>query len=171
MIYSLGTLDGDTSQTSWFARKAVLCQNYNRHLWIYLLTPGFTYGYHQHVLGISDITLARHLTVAKCMQTIDPTITEAVNINISSITPEDGLSMALRRGTAHLPHWSRLAICEFYGQLGTANKVAKLFRCSPTTVTNVVKLGAGSFDILSAKRKLAPQQAHPPGKWRAGGKG
>ena len=171
MLYSFGTLDDDNAAASWSIRKARLCSHGNRPLWVYLLTPGFTLGYHQHVLGVSDITLARHLAVARREQTADPTIAEAVYNNVSSITAEDGLAMALRRGTAHLTYWSRMAMCEFYGRLRTANKVAKLFRCSPTTVTNVVRLGAGSFDILSLKRRLAPQQVHPPGKWCSGTRG
>lgn len=56
-------------------------------------------------------------------------------------------------------------MCEFYGRLGSAYKVAQLFECSPTTVTNVIKLGAGSFDVLSGARQLSPQQVCPPGQW------
>lgn len=169
MRYHFGTLDDDFESLGWSERKAKLCPDGFRPLWIYLLTPGFTFGYHQRVLGISNITLARHLAIAKQQQSIDPTLADAVYDNLSSITAEDGLIMALRRGTAHLPHWSRMAICEYLERLGAAYKVARLFECSATTVTNVVKLGLGSYDVLSAERRLASQQVHPPGKWRTRG--
>lgn len=167
MIHYFGTLDEDLQSLSWSARKAACYESGSpRPLWIYLLTPGFTLGYHQHVLGISSVTLARHITIAKAEQAIDPTIHADVQTNIGSITAEDGLAMARRRGAAHLPFWSRLAICEYLERLGTANKVAKLFGCSPATVTNMRRPGAGAFDFLSVSRRLTPQQQHPAGQWR-----
>ena len=166
MLYSFGTLDEQTADLTWSARKALLCNPSPRPLMIYLLTPGFTLGYHQQVLGISGVTLDRHIKIAEAEQLADSTLTAAVNDNTSSITPEDGLAMAQRRGAAHLPYWSRLAICDFRARLGSANELAKLFRCSPATVTNVLTPGVGGFDFLSVQRRLSPQQECPAGQWR-----
>lgn len=166
MIHSFLTLSDAGDEFSFSERKALLCVDDRRELWIYLLTPGFTLGYHQRVLKVSDITLRRHRNDAEVAQCADPTIARSVYENVSSITPEDGLAMAQRRGTAHLPYWSRLAMCEYRGRLPTAREVARLFRCSPTTVSNATTSTGGSFDIFSAARRLSPQQVHPAGQWR-----
>lgn len=167
MLYSFGTLDPAMRQST--ARlKAIQCPADRRHLWIYLLTPGFTLGYHQHVLQTSDVTLNRHRAIALAEQRSDPSIGAEVFANIASISAEDGLAMALRRGTAHLPYWSRLAICEFRERLGSAVKVAELFRCSPATVTNAMTPGTGRFELFTGERRLCPQQQRPPGQWSSG---
>jgi hypothetical protein len=105
MLFDLGTL-AETPPTSFTP-----LTSHGRDLWIYLLTPGFTLGYHRHVLGVSDITLAKHLNRARAALEADAALADQVRENTYSITPADGLVMA-NAGAAHLPYWSRRAICE-----------------------------------------------------------
>ena len=170
MNFHFNTLNDDITclSQSWASRKALLCRDGYYPLWVHLLTPGFTNGYHQQVLSISGVTVATFLARARAAQGTDPSITDAVAANVVSISPYDGLLMAQRRGSAHLPLWSRLALCHYYRELGSANKVAELFSISPATAHNVLKHGAGGFDLLSSERRLAPQQLSPSGQWQKG---
>lgn len=141
----------------------------SRNLAIYLLTPGFSTSYHAYVLGVSGITVSKHLAWSKALALADPTILAEVDGNCASITPEDGLKMAQRRGPAHLPWWSRLAIAEFAIRLTTSD-VASLFRCSRRTVQLVLTRGVLSYDPFTGTRRLSPSQVSPPGKWPSRGR-
>lgn len=140
----------------------------SRDLAIYLLTPGFSTAYHAHVLGVSSTTLNKHLAWSRALALADPTSGESIVANAASITAEDGLKMAQRRGATHLPWWSRLAIAEFAARLEGTCKVAQLFCCSRRTVQQVLTGGALSYDPLTGVRRLSPTQSSPPGKWVSG---
>ena len=76
--------------------------------------------------------------------------------------------MAQRRGTAHLPFWSRLAIAEFRVRLGGPKEVARLFRCSVRTVQLILRTTPTAYDPLTGERRLSRTQAAPSRKWRRG---
>ena len=139
-----------------------------RDFYIYLLTPGFSFSYHQHVLGVSDLTLRKYIRLAQRAAALDPTIQNDVMINIASITPADGLQMALIRGRCHLPHWSRLAICQAYSGTDNLCEVARMFMCSPSAARSAVKLTGRAFDTLSGKRRSSSSQSLPSGRWLPG---
>lgn len=162
MLYHAGTLDDiqNPRRGTRHPRSSDLA--------IYLLTPGFPKAYQAHVLGVSSTTIKKHLAWSKALAIIDPAIEAALAINTGSITAEDGLKMAQRRGTSHLPWWSRLAIAEFVGRLGSTYEVAKLFRCSPRTVHQVLTREAISYNPLTGTRRLSQTQISPPGKWGTG---
>jgi hypothetical protein len=132
--------------------------SHGRLLWIYLLTPGFTLGYHRQVLGVSDITLAKHLRRAQAAALSDPTIADDVRCNTDSITPADGLLMAQRRGSTHLPVWSRRAIGEWRRSNMKIDEIAELFCCTAATVRNP----------FSGERRLSTSQMLPVGRWQNG---
>ena len=74
-----------------------------RDLAVYLLTPGFSRANFQHALSVSDTTVAKYVRWGRELALSDPTLLESVRENVASITTEDGLKMAQRRGPAHLP--------------------------------------------------------------------
>ena len=139
-----------------------------RDFFIYLLTPGFSLSYHQHVLGVSDLTMRKYLGLARQAVVLDPTIQMDVTENVASITAADGLRMALSRGRCHLPHWSRLAICEAYSDNANLSEVAKMFSCSPSSARSAVRLTGRAFDPLSGKRRSSSSQSLPKGRWIPG---
>ena len=139
----------------------------SRDFAIYLLTPGFSRAFHQHGLGVSDTTIAKYFQWSQEFAIRDPTIWDNVRENAASITPEDGLKMALRRGRGHLPWWSRLAIAEFRYRLGSTGETASLFKCSRRTVQLVLKNWPIAYDPLSGERRLSRTQASPTGQWRS----
>jgi hypothetical protein len=134
---------------------------------VYLLTQGFSRAYHQQALGASNATLWKYMRWAQELGRRNPEIAELVAANTCSISREDGLLMAQRRGASHLPFWSRLAICEFLQIRSDVGKVAEMFRCSKRTVHNVRAGRCTSYDLLSGCRQLSSTQAHPPRLERA----
>lgn len=162
MLFHFGTLDDQHIDTRGRRRLDM-----TRDLAVYLLTSGFSRAFHQHALGISDTTVAKYVQWSRELVLSDPTILESARENAASITAEDGLKMALRRGPAHLPWWSRLAIAEFTHRLGSTSEVASLFKCSRRTVQLALKSWPTAYDPLSGERQLSPTQASPPGKWRS----
>lgn len=160
MLFHHDTLDDQRADTG---RRRRL--NLTRELAIYLLTPGFSRAYHQHALGVCDTTIAKYMRRSQEFALRDSTILASVSDNAASITAEDGLKMAQRRGRTHLPWWSRLAIAEFAHRLGGTSQVASMFRCSRRTVQLVMKTWPTSYDPLSGERQLSRTQACPPGKW------
>lgn len=159
MLFHYGTLD----EIRTGARRRRLKPS--RDLAVYLLTPGFSRAYHQRALGVSDTTIAKYVEWSRDLAAGDPTIFDRVSDNAASITAEDGLKMAQRRGAAHLPWWSRLAIAEFVQRLGSTSEVASLFHCSRRTVQLALKNSPASYEPLSGERRLSQTQASPPGKW------
>ena len=163
MLYHLATLD-HTPPT-----KFTPLNTHGRALWIYLLTRGFTLGYHQHVLRVADITLAKHLGRAQAAALSDPTIRADVLANANSITPADGLLMAQRRGTAHMPFWARLAIGEMRRNGVGVTEVADLFQCSRETVRKVLSRPSQAFHAFTGLRRLNSAQILPVGRWTSVG--
>lgn len=161
MDFHVGTLD-DQAPTR--ARRNLR----SRDLAIYLLTPGFTAAYQAHALAVSTTTITKHLEWSSALAAADPTVAEDITKNSASITPEDGLKMAQRRGSTHLPWWSRLAVADFAARGQSTSEIAHLFRCSRRTVQMVLTRGALSFDCFTGARRLSSTQASPPGKWTAG---
>ncbi len=162
MLFHFGTLEDEKPDP--FRRRRLAR---SRDLAVYLLTPGFSRAYHQHALGVSDTTIARYIQWGQEFALSDQTILDSVRENASSITREDGLKMAQRRGRAHLPWWSRLAIADFRDRLGSTAEVASLFKCSRRTVQLILKTWPIAYDPLSGERRLSRTQTSPPGMWRS----
>lgn len=158
MDFHAGTLD---DQNPLRARRNLR----SRDLAIYLLTPGFTTAYRAHALAVSTTTITKHLEWSRALAAADPTLADDIVRNTASITPGDGLKMAQRRGSSHLPWWSRLAIADFAARGQSTSEVADLFRCSCRTVQIVLTRGALSFNCFTGARRLSSTQASPPGKW------
>jgi hypothetical protein len=162
MNFHAGTLDDQAPRPASRPQRS-------RELAIYLLTPGFSTAYHAHALGVSTTTINKHISWSQAAALADPSIVEDAALNAASIIPEDGLKMAQRRGSAHLPWWSRLAMADFAVRLGSTCEVAKLFRCSRRTVQLVRSRGVLSYDLFTGARRLSWTQASPPGKWTSRG--
>ena len=137
----------------------------DRELAIYLLTPGFSYAYHQQVLGLSDITVGKYGAWADELARSDPNVGLDVAANAASITSEDGLLMAQRRGASHLVFWSRLAICDAIQRMRSTTDVARIFNCSRRTVQNVIAGRSCAYEALSGRRCPTSTQMLPPGRW------
>jgi hypothetical protein len=159
MLYHLGTLDEQTACGP--VRRLLL----TRSLAIYLLTPGFSRSYHRQVLGVSDTTVASYMSWSHQLAEKEGEILKAARANAASITAEDGLRMAQRRGRAHMPWWARLAISHYVEQLGSTAEVASLFDCSRRTVQLVLKTIPIAYHPLTGERCLSRTQARPPGMW------
>jgi hypothetical protein len=127
----------------------------------YLLTPGFTCGYHQQTLGASNATIWNYTAWARRHAKCSPRIEEMIAANLASITLDDGVRMARRRGNSHLPFWSRLAICDRL-QSESVAKVAAAFNCSRRTVENVRAGRCVSFHPLTGCRQRSRSQRTPP---------
>ena len=162
MLFHFGILDDENTDPCRRRRPAR-----SRDLAVYLLTPGFSRAYHQNALGVSDTTIDKYVQWSRELALGDPTLLDSVSENAASITPEDGLMIAQRRGRAHLPWWSRLAIAEFRHRLGSTGEVAALFNCSRRTVQLVLKTCPIAYDPFSGERRLSRTQASPPGMWRS----
>jgi hypothetical protein len=156
MLYHFGTLDDDPSR-----RPLERCDG----LGIFLLTPGLSRAFHANILGVSDTTIAKYVDWSRAHAEINPSIFERVRDNTDSISAEDGLKMAQRRGRAHLAWWSRLAIAEYAHRCGDTDKVARLFNCSRRTVQLALKRPPLAYDPLTGERKLSRSQLSPPGMW------
>lgn len=160
MLYHAGTLDNDFAPTRGRRHRRT------HDLAVYLLTPGFTTAYHGHVLGVSRTTINKHLAWSRALAAQDPTVFEDVERNVTSITPADGINMAQRRGTTHLPWWSRLAIADYSARMRSTSEVAALFRCSQRTVQQVRRCGCLAYDLFTGARRPSSTQLSPPGKWK-----
>jgi hypothetical protein len=159
MLYHAGTLDdGHIPKRGKHHRRT-------RELAIYLLTPGFSTAYHSRTLGMSANTIRKHLAWSRDFEDADPSIEDDVAANIGSITAEDGLKMAQRRGAAHLTWWSRMAIAEFASRGIATGDVAAMFRCSRRTVQLVQSRACLSYDLFSGARRLSSTQLAPTGRW------
>lgn len=136
----------------------------DKGLAVNLLTPGFSQAYHQRALGVSNATLWKYMQWARELVCQDRTIAKGVAENVSSINRDDGLLMARRRGSSHLPFWSRLAIAEALYIYKDAGSVADLFKCSVRTVHNVRAGRCISYDLLSGHRVTSSTQTRPPAR-------
>jgi hypothetical protein len=156
MLYHFGTLDNDLPR-----RRLERCDD----LALLLLTPGLSRAFHANILGVSRTTVAKYVDWSRALGHADPSLFDQVRKNIESISAEDGLKMAQRRGRAHLPWWSRLAIAEYAHRLGGTGEVARLFTCSRRTVQLALTRWPIAYDPLTGERKLSSTQAAPPGMW------
>lgn len=128
----------------------------------YLLTPGFTRAYHQRALCVSNATIWKYMAWAHALARDDPRIGQLVADNVNSISREDGLAIAQRRGPCQLPFWSRLAILEFLQIYEDAAKVARAFKCSARTVHNIRAGRSTCYDPLTGVRQISSSQVRPP---------
>lgn len=138
-----------------------------RALWAYLLLPGFSIGFHAAVFGRSRSAVRGYLLEAEAAAARDPSLRRLAKLAISNIRPEDGLRMAAQRGGAHLPYWSRLAIREFRKAGLSRIEIARTFRCSLGSVTNVLRGKQGGFHPLAGTRLLSSTQHSPPNRFSA----
>lgn len=143
----------------------------NNELAVYLLTPGFSRAYHQQALAVSNATLWKYMQWAQDLGHHDTGIGQMVAANLGSITLDDGLLMARRRGRAQLPYWSRLAVCECMQIHRSATTVAGMFGCSKRTIYNVQRGSCLTYHPLTGDRQLTATQAAPPAarRWKLTG--
>ncbi len=128
-----------------------------QQLFAYLLMPGFTQSYHSAVLSLSRGTIRRYLVLAQKAAAADPDLARQASAAAATIDEEEGLRLGLSRRNSHLPHWTRLALCQEYHRARNFAEVAKTFGCSRSTVRRAVRGGCLSYHPLSAERSLAPR--------------
>lgn len=134
----------------------------HEELAVYLLSHGFSRAYHEQVLRTSNATLWKYRGWAERLARDDPGIGERVMANLDSVTAQDGLRMAQRRGRAQLPYWSRLAICEYLEIHRSATAIAKMFGCSTRTIYNVQRGPCLAYHPLTGDRQPSASQSAPP---------
>ena len=81
---------------------------------------------------------------------------------LDMMTPEAGLALAQRRGRAQLPWLSRAAIADYRKQGATRHELAEAFRCSVSTIDNVICRPGFRYDMLSMQKRLTHSQHRPP---------
>lgn len=133
----------------------------DRDLAVFLLTPGFSNAYLGQALAVSNATLWKYVKWARDLALTDPMIAKRLSDNLASISAEDGWKMASRRGKAHLPYWSRLAISHYLEAHRSATYVAKMFGCSTRTIYNVQRGNSRAYNALTCERQLSVTQAQP----------
>lgn len=131
----------------------------------FMLIPGLSGSFFSATLDRSKSSVWSYRAEALRAAKADPTILEDVDQLVAEIRPEDALDMAQARGCAQLPSWSKLAICEFRKRGHSRSQIAAAFRCSPSTVANVLQGKRTAYDLFTGARQPSPQQANPPGKW------
>jgi hypothetical protein len=131
-----------------------------------MIMPGLSIAFHTVTLGRSRTSVAAYRASAIEAAKADPAILEAVQAQVTAMTPERGLHMAQMRGSAQLPFWSRLAISEYRKRGFSRSEIAAAFRCSLGTVANVLQGKGRAYGALSAERRLSHSQCAPPGQWR-----
>lgn len=129
----------------------------------YMLLPGFSLAFHAHTLNRSRTAITNYLARARAASRNDPGIQDRVRDMLGNLSAEDGLEMARQRGSAQLPHWSRLAIREYRRRDLKQDELAEAFCCSRRTVVNVLRGAGRSYRSLSGDRILTMPQQSPPG--------
>lgn len=125
-----------------------------------ILVPGLSNAFHRTVLRRGYTAVRGYRAEAEAAAGQDPVLRRDAYAFAASITPADGMLMATMRGDCQFQFWSRIAIVE-YRKLGhTIPAIAKAFRCSPRTVTNVIRTSV----FFSPDRKLTRFQLDPPSK-------
>ncbi len=137
-----------------------------RALHSFMLIPGLSCSFFSAALNRSKSSIWSYRADALRAAKADPTIFEDVDQIVAEIRPEDALTMAQVRGRAQLPSWSKMAICEFRQRGHSRSEIAAAFRCSTSTVANVLQGKRAAYDLFTGSRLLTLQQAKPPGKWR-----
>lgn len=133
----------------------------------FMLIPGLSGSFFSAALDRSKSSVWYYRAEALRAAKADPTIFDHVDQLVAEIRPEDALTMAQVRGRAQLPSWSKMAICEFRKRGHSRSEIAKAFRCSTSTVANVLQGKRVAYDLFTGARQLTPQQANPPGKWHS----
>lgn len=131
-----------------------------------MLMPGFSLAFHAAALGRSRTSIMSYRAAAIEAARSDPRVLEAVDAAIWAMRPEHGLAMAQARGTAQLPYWSRLAICDYRKRGLSRPAIANAFRCSLGTVANVLQGKGSSYSLFSGVRCLTSAQRNPPRRMR-----
>ena len=131
----------------------------------FMLVPGLSRTFFSAILNRSSSSVWSYRAQALRAAEADPTILDDVRQLVAEIRPEHGLAMAQARGHAQLPSWSKIAICEFRKRGYSRREIAAAFRCSTSTVANVLQGKRAGYDLFSGARRLTPQQKNPPGKW------
>lgn len=131
----------------------------------YMLLPGFSVAYHAETLSRSRSMVSLSRKRASEAAQRNPALPLLVRDMVGALTPADGVQMARLRGRAHLPYWSRLAICEWRKSGVPRKRIAETFNCSLSTVGNVLAGGAGGYEAMSGLRRLTQAQLNPPGKF------
>jgi hypothetical protein len=132
-----------------------------------MLLPGLSAGFHAATLGRSRATVATYRAAAERAAHDQADIGALVQAQLAQLGPEDGLEMARQRGTAQLPHWSRLAIRHFRKQGVNRRDLSEAFCCSRGTIANVLSGKGKCYQPLSGERILTPVQQSPPGRFES----
>ena len=135
---------------------------------VFMLLPGLSLSFYAASLRCSRSSIATYRAAALEAARLNPAIMETVVSATCALQAEHGLQMARRRDKAQLPAWSRLAIGEYTKRGFTRREIATAFRCSPSTVANVLQGKGTTYDFFSGERRLTQWQQMPPGRWRAG---
>ena len=130
----------------------------------YLLMPGFSLAFHATTIGVSTRTVANDRKAALAALVCSPDLLAKAEQLAGSFSAKDGLCMALARGRTQLPFWSRMAICEFAGRGLARAELATMFRCSQSTVGNVLRNIGGGFNVMTGERTLTNSQTNPPAR-------
>lgn len=133
---------------------------------VFMLLPGLSLAFYSEVLGRSRTSVSAYRAAALAAAEQQPAIVTSVESCVRNMTCEDGLAMARLRRRAHLPAWSRLAICEYRKRGYSRRDIATAFRCSPGTVANVLQGKGHAYAALSGDRQLTYAQNNPPGRWQ-----
>ena len=131
----------------------------------YMLLPGISLAFHAATLRRSRTAIATYRTNAKAAAQLDPSIHARVRDMLGALSAEVGLQMARHRGSAQLPHWSRLAIREYQRRGLKQHELAATFFCSRRTVVNVLRGVGKSYRLMSGDRILTVPQQSPPGRF------
>lgn len=133
----------------------------------FMLLPGLTIAFHAATLGRSRSTITAYRRRAQEAASRNPDIANLVLAQLSALSATDGLQMARLRGSAQLPHFSLLAICEFRDRGFSRRQIASDFRCSPGTVARALQFRNRSYEPLSGVRRLTTAQQRPPRQFTA----
>lgn len=133
----------------------------------FMILPGLTIAFHAATLGRSRSTISSYRRQAQEAASNNPLIGTLVLAQLGALTAYDGLQMALLRGSAQLPHFSLLAICEFRERGLSRRQIASDFRCSPGTVAHALQFRNRSYEPLSGARRLTTTQQRPPRQFTA----
>lgn len=131
----------------------------------FMLLPGMSLSFYAAVLRRSRSSVAAYRTAAIEAARHNSAIAAAVDAAACAIRPEDGLKMAHARGGAQLTAWSRLAMGDYRRRGFSRREIAVAFRCSPSTVANVLQGKGTTYALFSGERRLSPSQRRPPGQW------
>ncbi len=128
----------------------------------YILAPGFSTAFHSAMLVKSAATICRYRRIAREALRANGSIRDLITEFVCSITPEIALAMAQKRGRTQMPYLSRLAVGEFLKRGVSRKEVARMFKCSVRTVSNIASGKGGGYAPFSGKRSLTQSQSKPP---------